>query len=161
MTVKITSKPVKICPFIVFPMCLKVKILMLFAEFFSEQISIVLIIPKSSCCIALTIANAPRTLCADSCVALTSFAFPIEEVDEDCGVLVAGRRSTSPLAFLIAIFGRRFDKKVGESLLFCREMPNFAKFIKEETLSGIVVRASFSWRTGHGGAIFLFIFHPV
>ena len=85
MTVKITSKPVKICPFIVFPMCLKVKTLMLFAEFFSEQIFFVLIISKSSCCIALTIANAPRTLCADSCVALTSFAFPIEEVDEDCG----------------------------------------------------------------------------
>ena len=77
MTVKIISKPVKICPFIVFPMCLKVKILMHFAEFFSEQIFFVLIISKSSCCIALTIANAPRTLCADSCVALTSFAFPI------------------------------------------------------------------------------------
>ena len=88
MTVKIISKPVKICPFIVFPMCLKVKILMLFAEFFSEQISIVLIIPKSSRSIALTLANAARTLCADSCVALTSFAFPIGGVDEDCGVLV-------------------------------------------------------------------------
>ena len=161
MTVKIISKPVKICPFIVFPMCLKVKILMLFAEFFSEQIFFVLIISKSSCCIALTIANAPRTLCADSCVALTSFVFPIGEVDEGCGVLVAGRRSTSPLAFLIAIFGRRFDKKVGESLLFCREMSNFAKFVKEETLSGIVVRAFLSWRTGYGGAIFLFIFHSV
>ena len=161
MTVKIISKPVKICPFIVFPMCLKVKILMLFAEFFSEQIFFVLIIPKSSCCIALTIANAPRTLCADSCVALTSFAFPIGGVDEDCGEPVAGRRSTSSFAFLIAIFGRRFDKKVGESLLFCREMPNFAKFLKEETLSGIVVRAFLSWRTGYGGAIFLFIFHSV
>ena len=88
MTVKIISKPVKICPFIVFPMCLKVKTLMLFAEFFSEQIFFVLIIPKSSCCIALTIANAPRTLCADSCVALTSFAFPIGGVDEGCGELV-------------------------------------------------------------------------
>ena len=61
---------------------------MLFAEFFSEPIFFVLIIPKSSCCIALTIANAPRTLCADSCVALTSFAFSIGGVDEDCGVLV-------------------------------------------------------------------------
>ena len=69
-------------------MCLKVKILMLFAEFFSEQIFFVLIIPKSSSCIALTIANARFTLCADSCVALTSFVFPIGEVDEDCGVLV-------------------------------------------------------------------------
>ena len=144
MTVKIISKPVKICPFIVFPMCLKVKILMLFAEFFSEQIFLSLIIYKSSRRAALTIANARFTLCADSCVALTSFVFPIGEVDEDCGVLVAGRRSTSPLAFLIAIFGRRFDKKVGESLLFCREMPNFAKFIKEEALSGIVVRAFLS-----------------
>ncbi|MFW5547389.1 MAG: hypothetical protein ACOCNQ_00220 [Bacteroidales bacterium] len=137
------------------------KISLIFVEIITEQISIVLIIPKSLRRIALTIANAPRTLCADSCVALTSFAFPIEEVDEDCGVLVAGRRSTSPLAFLIAIFGRRFDKKVGESLLFCREMPNFAKFVKEETLSGIVVRAFLSWRTGYGGAIFLFIFHSV
>ena len=73
MTVKIISKPVKICPFIVFPMCLKVKILMLFAEFFSEQIFFVLIISKSSCCIALTIANARFTLCAESQTALTSF----------------------------------------------------------------------------------------
>lgn len=40
-------------------------------------------------------------------------------------------------------------------------MPNFAKFVKEETLSGMVVRASFSWRTGYGGAIFMFIFHLV
>ena len=88
MTVKIISKPVKICPFIVFPMCLKVKILMLFAEFFSEQIFLSLIIYKSSRRAALTIANAQFTLCADSCVALTSFAFPIGGVDEDCGVLV-------------------------------------------------------------------------
>ena len=161
MTVKIISKPVKICPFIVFPMCLKVKILMLFAEFFSEQIFFVLIISKSSCCIALTIANAPRTLCADSCVALTSFVFPIGEVDEGRGVLVGRSAVYLPVCLPIAIFGRRFDKKVGESLLFCREMPNFAKFVKEETLSGIVVRASFSWRTGYGGAIFMFIFHLV
>ena len=76
MTVKIISKPVKICPFIVFPMCLKVKILMLFAEFFSEQIFFVLIIPKSSCCIALTIANAPQTLCAESKAGLTGFNIP-------------------------------------------------------------------------------------
>ncbi|MFW5583032.1 MAG: hypothetical protein ACOCNU_05495, partial [Bacteroidales bacterium] len=57
-------------------------------EIITEQISIVLIIPKSLRRIALTIANAPRTLCADSCVALTSFAFPIGGVDEDCGELV-------------------------------------------------------------------------
>ena len=88
MTVKIISKIVKICPFIVFPKCLKVKSPMLFAGFFSDQIFFVLIIPKSSCCIALTIANAPRTLCADNCVALTSFVFPIGEIDEGCGVLV-------------------------------------------------------------------------
>ena len=161
MTVKIISKPVKICPFIVFPMCLKVKILMLFAEFFSEQIFLSLIIYKSSRRAALTIANARFKLCADSCVALTSFAFPIGGSTKTAGSWWTGRRSTSPFAFLIAIFGRRFDKKVGESLLFCREMPNFAKFVKEETLSGIVVRAFLSWRTGYGGAIFLFIFHPV
>ena len=88
MTVKIISKPVKICSLIVFTMCLKVKILMLFAEFFSEQIFLSLIIYKSSRRAALTIANARFTLCADSCVALTSFVFPIGEVDEDCGVLV-------------------------------------------------------------------------
>ena len=39
-------------------MCLKVKIYLIFIEFFSEQISIVLIIPKLSRRIALTIANA-------------------------------------------------------------------------------------------------------
>ena len=99
MTVKNISKPVKICPFIVFPMCLKVKILMLFAEFFSEQIFFVLIIPKSSCCIALTIANAPRTLCADNCVALTSFAFPIGGVDEGCGVLVGRSAVFLPVCY--------------------------------------------------------------
>ena len=75
MTVKITSKPVKICPFIVFPMCLKVKILMLFAEFFSEQIFVSLIIPKLSRRTALTIVNVPGTLCAPREAALTSFAF--------------------------------------------------------------------------------------
>ena len=40
-------------------------------------------------------------------------------------------------------------------------MPNFATFVREETLSGIVVRAFLSWRTGYGGAIFLFIFHLI
>ena len=56
--VKIISKGVKICSFIIFPMCLKVKIYPISIEFFSEQISIVLIIPKLSRRIALTIANA-------------------------------------------------------------------------------------------------------
>ena len=99
MTVKIISKIVKICPFIVFPKCLKVKIPMLFAEFFSEQIFFVLIIPKSSCCIALTIANTPRTLCADSCAALTSFAFPKGEAAEGygrAGVQAGGFSPCSP-----------------------------------------------------------------
>ena len=54
-------------------MCLKVKISMLFVAFFSEQISTILIIPKLSSKRALTIANAPRTLCADSKAALTGF----------------------------------------------------------------------------------------
>ena len=56
--VKIISKSVKICSGIIFTMCLKVKIYLIFIEFFSEQISIVLIIPKLSRRIALTIANA-------------------------------------------------------------------------------------------------------
>ena len=64
------------------------KISLISVEIITEQISLFLIIPKSSRPIALTIANAPRTLCADSCVALTSFAFPIGEVDEGRGVLV-------------------------------------------------------------------------
>ena len=58
MTVKIISKPVKICSFIIFPMCRIVKISSVFVEICSEQISIVLIIPKSSRRAALTIANA-------------------------------------------------------------------------------------------------------
>ena len=96
MTVKIISKIVKICPFIVFPKCLKVKSPMLFAGFFSDQIFFVLIIPKSSCCITLTIANTPRTLCADSCAALTSFAFPVGEVDEGHGRAVGLVGGLSP-----------------------------------------------------------------
>ena len=47
MTVKIISKPVKICSFIIFTKCFKVKISLIFAEFFSEQISLSLIIYKS------------------------------------------------------------------------------------------------------------------
>ena len=58
MSVKIISKSVKICSGIIFAMCFKVKIFLFFVEFFSEQISIVLIIPKSARKVALTIANA-------------------------------------------------------------------------------------------------------
>ena len=88
MSVKIISKPVKICSLIVSPRCFIVKNSLIFAGIIKEQISVVLIIPKLLPKVVLTIANAPRTLCADSCVALTSFAFPIGGVDEDCGVLV-------------------------------------------------------------------------
>ena len=76
MTVKIISKPVKICSFIIFPMCFKVRNSLIFEEFFSEQISLSLIIPKSSRRIALTIANAPQTLCAESKAGLTGFNIP-------------------------------------------------------------------------------------
>ena len=75
--VKIISKPVKICSLIVFTMCLKVIIFSDFIENFSEQISIILIIPKLSRRAALTIANAPSTLCAESEKALTSFTSPL------------------------------------------------------------------------------------
>ena len=66
MTVKIISKPVKICSFIIFPKRLKVKISLIFAEIFLEQIFVVLIIHKSSRRAALTIANALPMLCAGS-----------------------------------------------------------------------------------------------
>ena len=75
MTVKIISRPVKICYFIIFPMCFKVRNSLIFEEFFSEHIFVSLIIPKSSRRAALTIANAPSTLCAERRTALTSFAF--------------------------------------------------------------------------------------
>ena len=65
MSVKIISNPVKICSFIIFPMCFIVKISLKSAEFFSEQISAVLIIPKLSRRAALTIANAPFTIRAE------------------------------------------------------------------------------------------------
>ena len=74
MTVKIISKPVKNCSLIVFPMCLKIEISLVLVEFFPEQISLVLIIPKLSRRAALTIANAAQTLCAERETALTSFA---------------------------------------------------------------------------------------
>ena len=73
MTVKIISNPVKICPFIIFHRCVKVNITLIFAEFISEQISIVLIIPKLSRRAALTIANAPFTIRAERKTSLTSF----------------------------------------------------------------------------------------
>ena len=73
--VKIISNPVKICSFIIFPMCFIVKNLLLFVRILMEQIPIVLIIPKSSRRSVLTIANASSTLCAEGKKALTSFTF--------------------------------------------------------------------------------------
>lgn len=58
MTVKIISKPVKICSLIIFPKCFIVKISMNFVEFFKVQISANLIIPKNFPGALLTIANA-------------------------------------------------------------------------------------------------------
>ena len=58
MTVKIISKPVKICSFIIFTKCFKVKIFFKIVRFISEQIPLSLIIPKSLHRAALTIANA-------------------------------------------------------------------------------------------------------
>ena len=51
------------------------KISLISVEIITEQISIVLIIPKSLRRIALTIANALFTLCAEVHGALTSFIF--------------------------------------------------------------------------------------
>ena len=73
MSVKIISKPVKICSEIIFTRCFIVKNSLFFVEIFSEQILIVLIFPKSSRRIALTIAKAKMPLCAESKAALTSF----------------------------------------------------------------------------------------
>ena len=75
MTVKIISKPVKICSFIIFTKCFKVKISLIFADFFTEQILLFLIIPKSLRRAALTIANAKWIFCAGGGTALTSFVF--------------------------------------------------------------------------------------
>ena len=58
MTVKIISKLVKICSFIIFPRCFIVKNSLFFVEIFSEQIFLSLIIYKSLRRAALTIANA-------------------------------------------------------------------------------------------------------
>ena len=73
MSGKIISKPVKICSFIIFTRCFIVKFFFDSNEIFSEQILIVLIFPKSSPRIALTIAKAKMPLCAESKAALTSF----------------------------------------------------------------------------------------
>ena len=59
MTVKIISRIVKIISLIVFAMCLKVKISLIFVDYFSKQNPIVLIISKSLRRAALTIANVP------------------------------------------------------------------------------------------------------
>ena len=67
----------KICSFLIFPMCFIVNISFFFAEIFKERILLSLIIPKLSHRPALTIANAPSTLCAESEKALTSFASPL------------------------------------------------------------------------------------
>ena len=75
MTVKIISKPVKICSFIIFTKCFKVKTSLIFVVFFSGQISLFLIIPKLSRRAALTIVNAPETLCAGRGAALRIFVF--------------------------------------------------------------------------------------
>ena len=56
------------------------KISLIFVEIITEQISIVLIIPKYSRRVALTIANAPFTLCAEVHGALTSFIFLGQEI---------------------------------------------------------------------------------
>ena len=73
--VKIISKLVKICSFIIFPKCFIVKFFIKIIRILSEQISIVLIIPKLLRRAALTIASAPFTPCAERRAALTSFAF--------------------------------------------------------------------------------------
>ena len=48
---------------------------LIFAGIIKKQISVVLIIPKLLPKVVLTIANTPRTLCAGSAKALTSFIF--------------------------------------------------------------------------------------
>ena len=73
--VKIISKLVKICSFIISPKCFIVKFFIKIIRILSEQISIVLIIPKLLRRAALTIAIAPFTPCAERRAALTSFAF--------------------------------------------------------------------------------------
>ena len=73
MTVKIISKSVEICSFIIFPRCFIVKNSMIFVEISTEQISAVLIIPKLLRRFALMNANAKSTLCAGSGAAVCFF----------------------------------------------------------------------------------------
>ena len=56
------------------------KISLFFVEIFSKQIFLSLVIYKSSRRAALTIANAPFTLCAEVHGALTSFIFLGQEI---------------------------------------------------------------------------------
>ena len=56
------------------------KISLISVEIITEQISLFLIIPKSLRRIALTIANAPFTLCAEVYGALTSFILPGQKI---------------------------------------------------------------------------------
>ena len=73
MTVKIIIKLVQICSLIVFTMCLKVKTSLIFAEIFSEQISLSLIIPKLSRRAALTIVNTLFAICAEGKSSINKF----------------------------------------------------------------------------------------
>ena len=75
MSGKIISKLVKICSFIIFTKCFIVKNSLSFEDFLTGQISLFLIIPKSSRRIVFTLSNAPFTLCAESQTALTGFIF--------------------------------------------------------------------------------------
>ena len=56
------------------------KISLISVEIITEQIFLFLIIPKSLWRIALTIANAPFTLCAEVHGALTSFILPGQKI---------------------------------------------------------------------------------
>ena len=82
---------------------------MISVEIITEQISIVLIIPKSLRRIALTIANANFTFCAERRKALTSFAF-----------LSWSEKST----FIV-----KFTLKTGGGKSYNREIPIFAEQI--------------------------------
>ena len=64
---------VKIISLIVFTKCLKVKISLIFAEIFSAQISLSLIIPKHLRRATLTIANAAFTICAEGKSSINKF----------------------------------------------------------------------------------------
>ena len=92
------------------------KISLISVEIITEQISIVLIIPKSLRRIALTIANAPFTLCAERGAALTSFA-----------ILSWSEKST----FIV-----KFTLKTGGGKSYNREIPIFAsKYSRKRTIT--------------------------